>query len=198
MNLRYLDQKPKVAAETLPASERKKEIAAAELLLAHLIRLTRGTPGELLQPYTTAFRTKMQRIENYPWTLHEDSPDQPYIELALDPGHVGVLWAQQSEANHKWLVQYYQALCKLERHTNENLSGALGRTDFSKPYPFKGLTPPPVPTQKTVRQADVFDSYRQSLHYTRVTWGEGQPVPAWWNQDLHEKLCPIKPKKSSK
>ena len=198
MNLRFLDAKPKDAAAQLPASEWKKEMANVETLLATCVRIGRGTPGELMQPQTTVFKTKIKTVAPYPYVIAEDKPDQPYIELAVNPGHESVLWAMQSEANMKWVLAYHQALIKFGIEANANLLEAIKATTWQHQWPFKGLTPPPAPSQKTVRQPDVFASYRQALHYSRVTWAEDQQVPTWWSQTLHEKLCPKKQKKTDK
>lgn len=190
-----LDQKSKLAALALPANLRAEQLAQACEVIASAIRLTRGHEGRLMTKGRNAFGVVIESINPYPFVLteEEETPDKPYIPVATNTTNPFLLWALQSSSNFKWLVDYAGELYKLTgAKFDANLKNAIEATSFA--YPFKGLTPPPQPINRSCHKIDPFVGYQFALHYRPCKWEDGATKPAWFNEQLNLKLTEKKKK----
>lgn len=195
MNIKYLDNDPKLAAKAVPVNMRKRELALVSEIVATAIRVTRGIDGQLMQKSKTVFNVPLERIDVYPYVLIEESPNNPIIPLATNPKHDWVFWTMHTALNQKWMVTYMLELANLVKLDVSNIVTALKETVFEPQY--KGKTPAPQPKRATCRNIDPVQAHRDELHYSNPVWEESQ-TPAWFNTQLNLKLTPSKKKQAEK
>jgi hypothetical protein len=192
MKIQFLDKTPKIAALVLPVKMASKEVETLTLLLASAIRMTRGYEGMLIQKTThPIFKVETERIDHYPLVISEDHESEPAIPLLEDASDLLLMWSLQSKANVKWVYDYLQAIIKAHdikpsKATVKTLE-AYAITEFGGDLKIK--TPPPylgLPKGSIV--PNVEESYRSALHKVAGVKFLGNDTPAWWSQQLSDKL----------
>ena len=202
MNIFFLDTDPVKAAQQMPDNYTGKMALEAAQILSTSIRYKLGSPGQLIQTYTTPIG-KSKGVRPYPYTLESDTPENPIIYLAYNANNPLALWIRYSKQNFNWLVKHAKALCKefkargsKDGSDHESLKIIELCEEMAsniESWQYKQLTPFPM-VVGTIIDDDPVKSYRAHLHKKSCSWKDG--APDWWNSDLNEKLKPKKKEKN--
>lgn len=192
MKINFLDKNAKLASLALPTKLAQKELESIIQVLASSVRLTRGYKGLIIQRKShPVFKVETESVDAYPYVISEDHETNPFVPLIEDASDPVLMWAMQSTANIKWLIDYAQEITKRhEVKTTDVLTKvmqAIEQTEFLTEFKIK--TPPPyLNLPKSCIKPSVETSYRLALHFvTAPTWLSGN-TPDWWSRDTNEKL----------
>lgn len=205
----FLDKDPVRAASLIPDNYLNASLKSALSILATCVRVKTGKEGELMQEFKTPLG-KSEMVAPYPYKLDEESSEDPIIDLVSDMDKPHTAWVRYSKANFNWLVKHAKAIiAELQNRESDKekqtaiankLEPALGSIKTIEQlykkceFDWTGLTPPPLPAKGLCKNDDIFNAYRQSLHYRNCKWSNG--APNFWNADLAKSLAPNKKEKN--